>query len=145
MSQEDTSTPIPHYLRFVRALSKVSARRPLGAVAMAGASALACAGLACSSVSAGMMACSGGECGVQVVGGGGVEALDASDADTDAALTCANGCGIQVAEAGGGIEALDGGLDGATDAAGSDASDAGDGGGPHRGIPELPAHLAFVA
>jgi hypothetical protein len=64
------------------------------------------------------------DAGIQTAADGGIQAQP-DDAGDDGS--------IQVAEAGGGIQALDAGA--------SDAAD--DGGGPHRGTPELPA--SFVS
>ena len=115
--------PAPHYLRFVRALTLVSVALPVPVVILA-SQATACGGKVESTAS------SDPNRDYIPTGGGGIQGGPCSDQP----------CGTQALPPDAGHD--DDGADAAADGLATDAApleeDASDGGGPSRGIPELP-------
>lgn len=111
------SSNVPHYARFARTLALVSVALPMPCVTILGAS-------SCSSstTSQGIQVATG-DSGIQQ---GPVSGSQGGPPMGSQAVPDDGGDEAAVAEGGGGIQAMDGG----------DAAD--DGGGPHRGTPELP-------
>jgi hypothetical protein len=119
--------PIPHYVKFARTLALVSVALPLPAIAI--------------------VATGGGAAGCGVQGAPESDASAKSDSGKEAGQGPA--LGVQAGDSGPmGVAAIDAGIQTMGDDAGDDASSADfdassdaadDGGGPHRGTPELPA------
>jgi hypothetical protein len=115
---------VPHYVKFARTIALVSVTLPLSSVAVLEA---------CSSSSS---TTEGPLTGVQ---GGGIRASDSGPAP--GAYADAGGGGVQAADSGPEMEAstITTGTMVMPDSGSDDASD--EGGGPHRGTPELPANF----
>jgi hypothetical protein len=118
------SQRIPHYVKFARSIALVSITLPLSSVAVleACSSSSSPSTFQTNGVAAGVAAGEGGPAmgfGATDSGGGGVQAADSST-DMEAS-TITTGTMVM------------------PDSGSDDASD--DGGGPHRGTPELPANF----